>query len=56
MTTLLIGASGQLGSALRQTFKDHDLVPMTHFDLEPADRAQVEDALHTYRPDLCESR
>lgn len=52
MTTLLIGANGQLGSELRQALKDHDLVPLTHADLELTDRAQVEDALHKYRPDL----
>jgi len=52
MVTLLIGASGQLGSELRRAFKDHDLVPLTHVDLELTDRAQVRDALHKYRPDL----
>jgi dTDP-4-dehydrorhamnose reductase len=52
MVTILIGASGQLGSELRQAFKDHDLVPLTHADLELTDRAQVRDALHTYRPGL----
>ncbi len=34
MVTLLIGASGQLGTELRQVFQDHDLVPLTHADLE----------------------
>ncbi len=52
MTTLLIGASGQLGSELRRASKDHDLVPLTHADLELTDRAQVRDALHKYRPGL----
>ncbi len=52
MTTLLIGASGQLGTELRQVFQDHDLVPLTHADLELTDRAQVGDALQKYRPGL----
>jgi dTDP-4-dehydrorhamnose reductase len=52
LTTLLIGANGQLGSELRQAFDDHDLVPLTHADLELTDRPQVRDALHKYRPGL----
>lgn len=51
-TTLLIGANGQLGTELRQTFGDHDLVPLTHADLELTDRAQVTAALRKYRPSL----
>ncbi len=52
MTTVLIGANGQLGSELRQAFKEHDLVPLAHADLELTDRAQVQEALHKYRPGL----
>ncbi|MBI2902345.1 MAG: dTDP-4-dehydrorhamnose reductase [Candidatus Methylomirabilis oxyfera] len=52
MTTLLIGADGQLGSELRQAFRDHDLVPLTHADLELTDRDQVTDTLRTRRPAL----
>jgi dTDP-4-dehydrorhamnose reductase len=52
MTTLLIGANGQLGSELRHSFNDHDLVPLTHADLELADRAQVREVLAKYRPGL----
>lgn len=52
MTTLLIGAGGQLASELRQTFKDHDLVLLTHVDLEVADAVQVGEVLARYRPDL----
>lgn len=40
MTTLLIGANGQLGSELRQVFKDDDMVPPTHAALEAVDRIQ----------------
>jgi len=52
MITLLIGANGQLGTELRQTFGDHDLAPLTHADLELTDRAQVTAALRKYRPSL----
>ncbi len=52
MTTLLIGASGQLGSYLREVFKDHDLVPLAHADLEVTAPAQVKEAVRKYRPSL----
>jgi len=52
MTTLLIGANGQLGSELRHAFKDHDLVPLVHADMEFTDPAQVRNALRKYRPGL----
>lgn len=52
MTTLLIGANGQLGCELRQAFAGSDIIPLTHGDFELADRAQVRDALCKYRPDL----
>lgn len=52
MTTLLIGAKGQLGAELQRAFVDHDLVPLAHADLELTDRAKVWEALDTYRPGL----
>ena len=52
MTTLLIGANGQLGCELRQVFAGSDLVPLTHGDFELTDPAQVRDALRTYKPGL----
>ena len=52
MTTLLIGANGQLGSELRQVFSDDDLVLLTHADLELTDPVHVKAALRHYRPDL----
>ena len=51
MTTVLIGADGQLGGELRQTFSDDDLVLLTHGDFELANPAQVRDALRTYQSD-----
>jgi len=52
MTTLLIGANGQLGSELRQALSDHELVPLRHSDMELTDPAQVRGALARHRPDL----
>ncbi len=52
MTTLLIGANGQLGIELRQAFQDHDLVPLTHAEFELTDRMQVRQTLQKYRPAL----
>jgi len=52
MTTVLIGADGQLASELQEAFKDRKLVPLRHADLELADRPRVKDTLHTYRPRL----
>ena len=52
MTTLLIGAKGQLGAELRQVFAGGDLVSLTHAELELTDPAQVRDVLRKYRPKL----
>jgi len=52
MTTLLIGANGQLGSELRQVFGEGDLVSLTHADLELTNPAQVRDTFFKYRPSL----
>ncbi len=52
MTTLLIGADGQLGRELRQVFSDHDLVTLSHADLELTDSVQVKATVGKYRPDL----
>jgi dTDP-4-dehydrorhamnose reductase len=52
MSTLLIGADGQLGSELRQAFGDCDLVPLTHAEFDLTDRTQVRDVLHKYGPHL----
>ncbi len=52
MTTLLIGAKGQLGSELQQVFNDRSLVSLTHADLELTDPAQIGETLRKHRPDL----
>jgi dTDP-4-dehydrorhamnose reductase len=41
MSTLLIGANGQLGSDLRQVFSDQKLVPLARTDCELTDLGQV---------------
>jgi len=43
--TLLIGADGQLGQELRQVYSDHDLIPMTHADMDVTDRKQTEEVM-----------
>jgi dTDP-4-dehydrorhamnose reductase len=50
--TLLIGADGQLGQELRQVYADHDLVPVTHADLEITDWKHAEELLDRNVPDL----
>ena len=52
MTTLLIGANGQLGSELRQAFGNHDLIPLTHADLELTNPVQVRETLLNHRPNI----
>lgn len=52
MSTLLIGANGQLGTELRAALEDHDLVPVTHADLELTDSVQVREIVGNVRPDL----
>lgn len=47
MTTLPIGANGQLGSELRKVFGDQDLASLTHATLESVDRVRV-DAVPNY--------
>jgi dTDP-4-dehydrorhamnose reductase len=48
----LIGANGQLGQELQRVYADHNLIPLTHADLEVTDRKQTEEALERYAPDL----
>jgi dTDP-4-dehydrorhamnose reductase len=50
----LIGANGQLGSDLAKVLppRGHDLVPLTHADLEITDAASVEAMMSAHRPDL----
>jgi dTDP-4-dehydrorhamnose reductase len=48
----LIGANGQLGIELRQAFGDHDLIPLTHADLELTNPVQVRETLIKHRPTL----
>lgn len=50
--TLLIGANGQLGQELRQVYADHDLIPLTHADLDVTDPKQSEAVLERYAPAL----
>jgi dTDP-4-dehydrorhamnose reductase len=52
MSTVLIGAAGQLGRELRCAFADHELVPLTRAELDVTDRPRVEEMLRAHRPRL----
>lgn len=41
MRALLIGSRGQLGSELQHAFKDEDMVPLPHADLELTNLPQI---------------
>lgn len=50
MRILITGAGGQLGRALKTALAAHDLVPLTHNDLDITDRGAVFDAIAGARP------
>lgn len=52
MRILITGANGQLGRALQTTLTAHDLIPLSHQQLDITKLSQVRDALSTYRPAL----
>jgi len=54
MRMLLIGANGQLGSDLAKVLptRGHDLVPLTHADVEVTDAESVEAVMAAYQPDI----
>ena len=53
MKITLIGANGQLGSDLVKVLRPvHDLIPLTHADVEITDRGSVDAMMQAHRPDL----
>ena len=53
MKIVLIGSNGQLGSDLVKALRPvHDLVPLTHTDVEVTDRASVDAMMQIHQPDL----
>lgn len=52
MKILIIGANGQLGSDLVKALADHELIPLTHADIEVTDEGQVQAALARHKPDV----
>jgi dTDP-4-dehydrorhamnose reductase len=48
---LLIGGSGQLGTAIRQRWDDCEIVAPSHGELDVGASAQLRDALESIRPD-----
>ena len=52
MQVLITGAGGQLGLDLVDAFDDHDVVGLTHADLDVADEPAVVAAVRDHEPDL----
>jgi dTDP-4-dehydrorhamnose reductase len=53
MKVLLVGANGQLGSDLAKVLRPiHDLVPLTHAEIEVADVESVAAAMRRHGPDV----
>lgn len=50
--TVLIGATGQLGSDLCQALPAASFIPLKHTDIEVTDFASVKQVLFRYRPDV----
>ena len=51
MRILITGADGQLGRSLQRELAAHEVVALTHTDLDVSDAATVDAALGTHRPD-----
>jgi dTDP-4-dehydrorhamnose reductase len=49
---VITGAGGQLASDLRKVLSEHDLMPLTHGDLDICDAATVRETLTRLRPDI----
>jgi dTDP-4-dehydrorhamnose reductase len=49
---LITGASGQLGICLGNSLRDHDLIPLSHLELDITRLSQVHGVLVRERPDL----
>lgn len=52
MKIIIIGANGQLGSDLVKALADHELIPLTHADIEVTDEGQVQATLARHKPDV----
>jgi dTDP-4-dehydrorhamnose reductase len=52
MKILITGAGGQLASDLKQALRRHTVIPLTHAELDVADKGAVDEALTRHRPDL----
>ncbi|HIE38199.1 MAG TPA: dTDP-4-dehydrorhamnose reductase [Anaerolineales bacterium] len=52
MKVMVIGANGQLGSDLVKVFADHELIPLTHRDVDICEPVGVRAVLRRYQPEI----
>lgn len=52
MKILLTGANGQLGKACQKIFQGHELIPLTHADLDVTDQAACTRVIQQHTPDV----
>ncbi|MCI0663979.1 MAG: dTDP-4-dehydrorhamnose reductase [Acidobacteria bacterium] len=52
MRVLVTGSGGQLGQALLEELNAHELIPLTHSDLDVTRFSEVREAVSTYRPEI----
>jgi dTDP-4-dehydrorhamnose reductase len=52
MKILVTGANGQLGTDLVKALKDHDVVPLTHADIDITDYKAVKEVCTANKPDV----
>lgn len=52
MRILITGANGQLAMDLRAALRAHDLIPLSHADLDITDGARIAETIGHHRPDV----
>lgn len=52
MRLLVIGANGQLGKDIITVFKDWEVIPLTHEDIEIAELDQVKSKIERFTPQI----
>lgn len=52
MRIMVIGSTGQLGSALVESLADHEVIPLRHAEIEVTDPGSVRQVCERYRPHI----